>query len=294
VRSFSPRGPYDLARQSEFFGGWPTLDQSRAIVVALPLEDWHGSAAVVVRQESPEALSLDVFGATGSQADQAVAQVLATLSLDVDADAWPDVGRSDAEIGKLQTKYDFLRPVLFNSPYEAAASFIIGHRISMKQGRAIRKRLGEELGATIEVGGEVFQAFPEPDALLRLSEFPGLSTTKVERLHGVAKAALDGTLVRSYLRNLPLEEAVRAVRTIDGIGPFFAFGIVNRGAGVVDDITDDDLTKYAVQVAYALAERPSQDEVLRIAESWRPFRMWAEVLLHVWLRREVGLPRRRT
>lgn len=292
-QTFRPTGPYDLGRQSEFFGGWPALGDDGAIVVAFPLEGWQGSAAVVVRQDSPEVLSLDVFGAAHGQEDQAVAQALATLSLDVNADSWPDVGRSDEQIGKLQAKYGFLRPVLFCSPYESAAHFIIGHRISMKQGRAIRARMAEELGAKIEVHGETFAAFPDPATLLTLSEFRGLSSTKIQRLHGVADAALAGALDRAYLRQLPAQEAMRTILRIDGVGPFFASGIVNRGAGLVDDVTDDDLTKYAVQVAYGLAERPDQAEVLRIAENWRPYRMWAAVLLHVWLRREVGLPPRR-
>jgi len=46
-------------------------------------------------------------------------------------------------------------------------------------------------------------------------------------------------------------------------------------------------------VGYELSAPPSQAEVLAIAENWKPYRMWTEVLLHVWLRREVGLPRRR-
>jgi DNA-3-methyladenine glycosylase II len=293
ARSFRPTGPYDLARQTEFFGGWPALGENGAIVVAFPLEGWQGSAAVSVRQESPEALSIEVFGVAGGQADQAVAQVLATLSLDVDADAWPDVGDREKQIGKLQTRYDFLRPALFCSPYEAAANFIIGHRISMAQGRAIRARLADELGAKIDVQGTAFAAFPDPATLSTLSEFRGLNSVKLERLHGVADAALAGTLDRSHLRQLPPEDAIQEVMRLDGVGPFFAAGIVNRGAGLVDDVTDDDLTKYAVQVAYGLAEPPDQAEVLRIAENWRPYRMWVEVLLHVWVRREVGLPTRR-
>jgi 3-methyladenine DNA glycosylase/8-oxoguanine DNA glycosylase len=69
-------------------------------------------------------------------------------------------------------------------------------------------------------------------------------------------------------------------------------GILLRGAGLVDEVTDDDVTKEAVQLAYKLSERPDQNEVLQIAEAWRPYRMWAIVLLHVWLRREMGGPHR--
>ena len=291
--TFRPAGPYDLANQNEYFGGWPTLaGDGGAIVVAFPIEGWEASAAVVVSQGTDEELQLEVFGAGGYEA-KASEQTLAALSLDIDGDAWPDVGRRDLHIGRLQARYRFLRPVLFTSPYEAAANFVIGHRISMKQGRAIRARMAEELGTRIEVQGELFAAFPEPEKLSALSEFRGLNSTKIQRLHGVAEAALSGSLDRTHLRQLPLEDAIQEIRRIDGFGPFFAAGILNRGAGVVDDITDDDLTKHAVQVGYELSAPPSQAEVLAIAENWKPYRMWTEVLLHVWLRREVGLPRRR-
>jgi DNA-3-methyladenine glycosylase II len=291
--TFRPTGPYDLAHQNEYFGGWPTLGgDGGTIVIALPVDGWQASAAVLVSQRTDGRLELEVFGGAGSER-KATEQALAALSLDVDGAAWPEVGERDEHIGGLLNKYNFLRPVLFNSPYEAAANFIIGHRISMKQGRAIRARMAEAHGTKIDVRGEVFAAFPEPERLLAVSEFRGLNSAKIGRLHGVAEAALAGTLDRAKLRQLPIEEAARQIRQIDGIGPFFASGILNRGAGVVDDITDDDLTKYAVQVGYELPERPTQAEVLTIAEKWKPYRMWAEVLLHVWLRREVGLPSRR-
>jgi len=288
---FSSRGPFDLANQNAYFGGWPRLRDDSAIVIAFPVEGWEASTAVLVREVGVERLTFAVFGARGHE-ERAREQALATLSLDVDAVEWPEVGRRDERIGALQERYGFLRPVLFHSPYEAAANFIIGHRISMKQSRAIRTRMAEEIGASIEVDGQTFAAFPDPRRLLKLSEFPGLNAKKIERLHGVADAALSGILDRRRLRAMRMDAALQALRTIDGIGPFFASGILNRGAGVVDDITDDDLTKYAVQVAYELEEAPSQADTLRIAENWRPFRMWAEVLLHVWLRREVGLPGR--
>ncbi|NYE94094.1 DNA-3-methyladenine glycosylase II [Psychromicrobium silvestre] len=298
VQSLMPQGPFDLANQNSFFGGWPTLAaDNSALVVALPIEGRSASAAVVVSQDADAKIQFEVHGTDqASAADQdnaAVEQVRAALSLDIDAREWPEVGRKEQQIGQLQDKYGFLRPVLFNSPYEAAAHFIIGHRVSMQQARVIRARMAEQLGARIEVRGESFAAFPDSERLLEVTEFPGLNSTKIQRLHGVARAALDGVLNRNHLRSLSVEEALAQLRTIEGIGPFFASGILNRGAGVVDGVTDDELTKYAVKLRYGLAEDPTQAEVLRIAENWAPFRMWAEVLLHIWLRREAGLPRRR-
>ena len=49
----------------------------------------------------------------------------------------------------------------------------------------------------------------------------------------------------------------------------------------------------AVQRLYGLATTPDQATLRQMAEAWRPYRMWATVLLHVWLRREGGGPPRK-
>jgi DNA-3-methyladenine glycosylase II len=144
--------------------------------------------------------------------------------------------------------------------------------------------MAEEVGARIEVDGASFNAFPDPQALLRLEAFPGVSSLKIERLHQVARAALDGMLERARLRSLPEADALTQLRTLPGIGEFFAQGILMRGAGLVDAVTDDDITPRAIQLLYGLAERPDRAAVHKRAEAWRPFRMWAVVLLNVWLR----------
>jgi DNA-3-methyladenine glycosylase II len=288
-----PRGPYDLAHQRQFFGPWPSPSSDpSALVMAMPVEGFQASAAVVVRAVGT-AVELEVFGVGGAVAEAARRQALATLSLDVDGSAWPGVGARDAALGELQERYRWLRPVLFRSPYEAAAHFVISHRSSMRQSRAIRERMAQEHGALVDVGGERFAAFPDPRTLSGLSEIRGIGATKLERLHEVAEAALSGVLDRERLRAMPVPDALAEVRRIPGIGPFFATGIVYRGAGVVDDVPDDDVTRFAVQQLHGLDEPPDRARVLAIAEAWRPLRMWAVVLAQVWVRREVGLPRGR-
>jgi DNA-3-methyladenine glycosylase II len=277
----TPRGPFDLETEAEHFGGWPKLGD--AIVMAFPVEGWKGSAAVVMRQRGNTIIG-DVYGARAPDAERAWQQALATVSLDVDGNGFLDIGRRDAVIGRLQAEYRNIRPVLFHSPYEAACAFVIGHRITILQTRRIRQRLAEEAGDTIAVDGTTFNAFPGPSALQRVESFPGVAPVKVERLHHVARAALDGTLDRGRLRSLPEADALAQLRTLPGIGEFFAQGILMRGAGLVDAVTDDDLTPRAIQLLYRLAERPDRDAVHKRAESWRPYRMWAVVLLNVWVR----------
>jgi len=275
-------GPFDLEVEARRFGGWPR--HGDAVVMAFPVEGWQGSAAVVMHQRG-NTIAGDVHVTGKADAQRAWRQALATVSLDVDGRGFVEVGGRDPVIGRLQAEYGNLRPVLFHSPYEAACAFVIGHRISILQTRRIRQRMAEQSGATIEVeDATAFHAFPDPDAVLRIESFPGVAPAKIERLHQVAGAALEGVLDRERLRSLPEMDALAQLRTLPGIGEFFAQGILMRGAGLVDAVTDDDITPRAIQVLYGLGERPTRAAVLERAEAWRPYRMWAVVLLNVWLR----------
>ena len=290
----APQGAFSLAAASERFGGWVDGSAAGTVVMAFPVEGWDASAAVVVRQGEDGTVSGEVFTTAdgGGSAERAWRQAVAVLSLDVDGSGFAAVGDADPVIGGLQRRYPALRPVLFHSPYEAAVSFLIGHRISIAQGRAIRRRIAEERGAAIPTSEGMGHAFPSPGVLLDSAVLASVPVAKMERLHVAARAALDGQLDRARLRALSEAEALAELGRLQGIGPFFAQGILMRGAGLVDAVTDDEVTRQAIQRAYGLPTPPARTQVLDIAERWRPFRMWATVLLHVWFRSEAGGPLR--
>ena len=172
--------------------------------------------------------------------------------------------------------------------YEAAAALVIGHRLSIAQTRSLRAKLATEHGDSIAVGEQQFQAFPRPQLLLELDRFGPIFGEKIERLHGIAEAALAGRLDRARLRNTPYDEALAELRTLRGVGPFIAQAILIRGAGLADEVSDDDVTAQAVQYAYDLPSPPNRATIEKLAEPWRPYRAWAMVILHMWLRREGG------
>ncbi|MGA3218865.1 MAG: DNA-3-methyladenine glycosylase 2 family protein, partial [Acidimicrobiales bacterium] len=288
-----PQGPFDLSEQRQRFGGWPAHpNEPLAPVIAFPIEGTDTAAAVVVRQHDDGTILGDVHCCAPWLCAAAQGQALATLSLDVDGSGWPEVGSCDPRLGELQARYRMLRPVLFHSPYEAAAAFIIGHRISIPQARAIREWIAIAHGARVEVDGHSFHTFPAPSALLAITDLDGVPSIKLARLHAVAWAAKDGWLSREHLLGMPVADALRCLQELPGIGPFFAQGILFRGAGLVDELTDDDVTRYALAVRYSLPEPAAPSAVQAITDSWRPYRMWAVVLLHTWLRSEIGLPPR--
>ncbi|MEO8625112.1 MAG: DNA-3-methyladenine glycosylase 2 family protein [Candidatus Limnocylindrales bacterium] len=281
----TPRGPFSLAAAQSFAGGFPASIGGgevgeQSIAMAFPVEGTDLSAAVELSQRA-DGVVVGRTDAPSSLLGQVQRQAARSLSLDHDGSGWPDVGKRDPVIGRLQEAHDYLRPVCFYSAYEAATSFVIGQRISMRQSAGIKKRLGDALGDEPTVGGHPYVCFPRPTRLLETRELAGLPERKVEWLHGLARAALDGRLNTDELRAMPHDEALARLRLLPGVGPFTAEAVLLRGCAVVDDVpSSEDLS---LQAAADLYERPGLDRpgFLEIAEAWRPYRTWAVVLLRV-------------
>jgi DNA-3-methyladenine glycosylase II len=289
-----PRGPFDLATARDFAGGFPagigaSAASDGSILMAFPVEDWSASAVVQLAQAADGRLTGPAFG--GGKPTVVERQAARSLSLDHDGAGWPAVGERDPVIGALQRRYGLLRPVCFYSAYEAATSFVIGQRISMVQTRRIKERLAQLAGdpVPVSIDGEdtTIRPFPRPEALLAVTELPGLAAVKLDRLHGLARAALDGRLDTERLRGLPPELALEELRSLPGIGEWTASGVLTRGCGAADLITlPDRISREAVGHFYALTGPPTDEQWTAIADAWRPYRMWATVLLHLAWRRE--------
>jgi DNA-3-methyladenine glycosylase II len=208
------------------------------------------------------------------------AQVARVLSLDHDGTAFAEVGRRDPAIGRLQRAAPGLRPVLFHSPYEAAAWSVLSVRRARPQAIALRSRLAQRYGRAFTVAGREEHAFPTPDALLTVDSLPGLPAPRVPWLHGIARAALDGKLDAAKLAAEDPEVAMAALRTLAGIGPFYAALIHVRATGATDVLpVDEPRVLAAARSLYKHAGPLTPHEFQARAEQWRPWRTWACVLI---------------
>jgi DNA-3-methyladenine glycosylase II len=284
-----PLGQFSLPAARDFAGGFPAGIGAQAaetgLLATFPLEGWAESAAVNVWQTDDGIVHGEVHGTT--DVEVARQQVARSLSLDHDGAGWTAVGERDPVLGEIGRRLDWLRPVCFYSAYEAATSFVIGHRISMRQGRVVKDRLAEALGDPIEIAGTTYRPFPRPQRLLEANDVQGLTAIKLGRIRDLARAALDGRLDTERLRSIPEDVALAELRELPGVGPWTAQAILTRGCGVADALpVADDISRAAVAAAYGLPEPPDDAGWERIADAWRPYRMWASVLLHVAWRRD--------
>lgn len=247
--------------------------------MAFVADDMRHHAGVHLVQAADGAITAAVESAADLAA--VTSQVRRILSLDHPAGEWLAAGERDPVLGRLQREHDWLRPVLFHSPYEAAAWSIISARRHRAQATATRTRICQSIGATLTVAGADIPAFPLPERLLAADSLPGMGAGRVEWLHEVARAALDGRLAPARLAGMEPADALADLRKLPGIGPTYATLILLRAVGVTDVLTfgEPRLPGYVAHF-YGTGPGPaSAAEIERIAEAWRPFRTWAAVLI---------------
>ena len=291
-----PDGPFSLTAAAAF-GFGPVTGRPKSaggeMRLAFVTDDMRHHAAVHLTERSDGAITADVE--SDADLDAVRRQVLRILSLDHPGGPWAAIGERDPVIGALQREHDWLRPVLFHSPYEAAAWSIISARRYRAQATAVRARICAELGALPCVAGEEVPAFPLPEWLLTAESLPGMAANRVAWLRVVARAALDGQLDPARLAAMAPEEALADLRKLPGIGPMYATLVLLRATGVTDVLTASE-PRLPGYVAHFYGARndtapaaASPDEIERIAEGWRPYRTWAAVLIRATGERQ-GLP----
>jgi DNA-3-methyladenine glycosylase II len=215
------------------------------------------------------------FQGTATDEARVIAQAARIVSLDHDGTGYGELGERDEVVGRLQRASGYLRPVLFHSPYEAACWSVISARTQHAQAARLRDALSAAHGERLTLAGQERVTFPAPQALLSVDAFPSLADVKLQRLHGIARAALEGRLDREPLLALDPEEATAQLLELPGIGPFYAGLILLRAVGTTDALASGEPLVREKAAEHYGAEEPFE----AIAERWRPFRTWVSVLL---------------
>jgi len=289
-----PRGDYSLEESAGFIGAWhrapsETGEPEGHLHLAFLTDGDLAPVGVCLKQDGHGRVLGTIHGDAAEMA-AVVKQVERILSLDVDGRAWPDVGRRDPVVARLQRRFPGFRPVNWSNAYEAAAWCVISSRISMRQGQGVKDRMSKELGHAIDVHGHVLWTFLGPDRLAHLEKFPGLFGRKVEYLNALGQAALAGEVDTETLRAMPREEALKSLQRLPGIGTWGSELVRLRALSAVDELPSQERRLLgAVRTEYGLASEPDQVTLERLAQKWSPYRMWVCVCLRRTLEGGAGM-----
>jgi DNA-3-methyladenine glycosylase II len=155
--------------------------------------------------------------------------------------------------------------------FEGLARIVVGQQLSIASAAAIWER-------TVAVCRPL-----EPATLLTLTDRKlagaGLSRPKIRTLRAIAAACANG-LDLEALAQASDADVHAALTQVVGIGPWTADIYIMFCLGRADGWAPGDLAlQVAAQRAMALGERPGKDDMLALAERWRPWRGVAARLL---------------
>jgi len=147
---------------------------------------------------------------------------------------------------------------------------VTGQQLSVPATRRTLARIQAMFGGRLPSPAELLETDPG-----ELRE-AGLSGRKIGTLPDLAGRLSDGRLSQDVLSGLPDDELMAELTAIPGIGPWTVQGAMLIALGREDVVLPGDLAlRKAVRVAYQLDHLPSQQQVLAIAEKWRPYRSLA-------------------
>jgi DNA-3-methyladenine glycosylase II len=147
--------------------------------------------------------------------------------------------------------------------FEGLARIIVGQQVSVASANAIWARF-----AAAVVPMTAASVLARTDDELRGA---GLSRPKIRTLRAISQAVVDG---------LHDDDVHTALTAISGIGPWTADIFLMFCLGRADTFASGDLAlQIAAHMLMDLDERPGPDELLELAERWRPWRSVAARLL---------------
>ncbi len=165
--------------------------------------------------------------------------------------------------------------------YESLCQAIIFQQLSMKAASGIFKRFKEMHENEVK---------PENTLAIKKEKLinAGLSARKAEYIQGIAKSFLEGAITKERVEKMSDEEIISYLTSLKGIGAWTAqmFLIFSLGRQNVLPVTDLGFIK-ALQKNYGLKEKPSEEQIIKIAKKWEPYRTIAS--LYIWASADKGV-----
>ncbi|HMI91790.1 MAG TPA: hypothetical protein VK509_10530 [Polyangiales bacterium] len=301
--ALEPQGPFSLReaalfgfgqRHEDAFDGWMRL--------SFCLDGYDAAVGVALRQDARGVVhgEIAIGRAHAAEPGAIAAQVARVLSLDVDARSFVALGERDPVLARLLAVAPGLRPPLFHSPYEAALWSVLSARRPWRVGQQWRSKLAQAAGTRFELQGRTSWSVPLPQRIDELgaaaiARICGIEAQRAERIVAVASAAVAGELDATQLAQLARSDVARAralLKTLPGIGPFYADLILIRATGLTDLLPANEPRFLALLgTLYGLGAPATPEQAEQLARCWSPWRTWAAVLVRAAGPRVLGSKR---
>jgi len=141
----------------------------------------------------------------------------------------------ERETSALKDSLYGLKPTRSADLFEAVVIAISEQRVSLSTAMAVRQRLAERFGVSIEHEGRRYHGLPSASALAQCTTAElisvGLSEMKATAMLAVAGLVRDDEAALHSIFSLPVGEVMSTMTRIRGIGPWTVAYVLSRGAG---------------------------------------------------------------
>jgi len=147
---------------------------------------------------------------------------------------------------------------------------VAGQQLSVRATRTILSRVEERFGGHLPSPAELLAADP---GVLHAS---GLSARKAATLRVLAEQFVEGRLGDELLARMTDDEVEAILTQVSGIGPWTAHGFLIVALDRPDVFLSGDLAlRRAIERVYGFDHVPTEEEMVQLAERWRPYRSLA-------------------
>jgi DNA-3-methyladenine glycosylase II len=189
------------------------------------------------------------------------------------------------ELANVLKRFEGLKLLTDSDLFESIVKIIIGQQVNLTFAGTLTERLIQRSGEEVDVGGEIFQTFPEPESVAKLT-YEDLrelqfSQRKAEYIIDLARLITDGKLDFENLWTMTDEEVIETLLPIRGIGKWTIECLLIFGMGRPDVLPAADIgLRNAIKQVWELGMQPSEEEVRKLAENWRPWRTY--ITYYLW------------
>ena len=196
------------------------------------------------------------------------------FNLDFNLTMFYEEARNDAVMTRLTWKLYGLKSPTTQFAFEALVDSIIEQQISLKVANTFERRIIKKWGDALNLGDEVFYAYPTPKSLAAATQQElrtvGLSERKAEYIRNVASMIAEEKLNLETLKtSKSANDIIEELDRIKGVGVWTAELTMLRGMRRLEALPADDLgLRRTISHYYCGGKSITSTEARKIAENW--------------------------
>jgi 3-methyladenine DNA glycosylase/8-oxoguanine DNA glycosylase len=238
----------------------------------------NGSAGILKVEDLPahHSLKLTIPATLQSSIPLISESAKRIFDLNADPDAIKNVFKKDRKMASIVNRLPGLRIPGGWDWFEIAIRAILGQQITVKAARTIAGRIVRAIGTPLK--GNSATLFPTPEQMIKASmDGLGIPSKRIEAIKQLAQASIERKIGPDS--GIPLEESIRRLCLIPGIGPWTAHYIALRTYDERDVFLPGDLGLRR-SASKLIGKNFSDVELMKYAERWRPWRSYA--VFYLW------------